>query len=159
MPALNRRAAIKGVLTSVAVPAVISGCANSPAAAAICKAVPYVPPPLAQDIGADGAPDAKLFALCAQFHRLDKAEAAVFERYCSLPTDSQEAKAISAEFEGRYAVWAAVSDACYEAAPRTPAGAAALLDVIFARDSEYIDEAVQKPLKLIRDCLKAMAEA
>jgi len=45
MSAFNRRAAIKGVLTSVAVPAVVSGCAIAPAAAAICKAAPYVPSP------------------------------------------------------------------------------------------------------------------
>lgn len=47
MSALNRRAAIKGAFASVAVPAVVSGCAISPAAAAICKAAPYVPEPAA----------------------------------------------------------------------------------------------------------------
>lgn len=156
MSALNRRAAIKGVLASVAVPAAVSGCAMSPAAAAICKAAPYLPAPLNFASGAGSSPDAKLFELCAQFHRLNAAEAAVFERYCSLPEDSPEAKALSDEFDEQYEIWAAVSDACYETAPRTPAGAAALLDVIFARDSEHIDEAVRKPLKLIRDCLNAM---
>lgn len=45
MSALNRRAAIKGVLTSVAVPAVVSSCAISPAAASIRRAAPYVPAP------------------------------------------------------------------------------------------------------------------
>ncbi|MGE7469200.1 hypothetical protein ACQKLX_07160 [Bosea sp. NPDC003192] len=159
MAALNRRAAIKGVLTSVAVPAVVSGCASSPAAAAICKAAPYVPAPLVQLDGADTAPDAKLFELCAQFHRLDKAEAGEFERYCSLPEGSPEAKVLSDKFDEQYEIWAAASDACYATAPRTPAGAATLLDVIFARDSEYIDETVQKPLKLIRDCLKTMVLA
>ncbi|RXT46101.1 hypothetical protein B6S44_24990 [Bosea sp. Tri-44] len=121
------------------------------------KAAPYAPDTLSQSGGAADSPDAKLLDLCAQFHRLTEADAAAWERYCSMPEDSPEAKALSLEFDGRYDAWAAVSDTCYATPPRTPAGAAALLDVILSRDAEFIDAAAQKPLRLVRDSLQAMA--
>jgi hypothetical protein len=157
MSAFNRRSAIKSVLTSAVVPSVVTGCAISPAAAAICNAAPYVPARLNVAVG--GGPDAELLELCAQFHRINDEENAAFERFCALPEDCHEAKAMAAGFDERYPAWNALADACYEAAPKTPEGAAAVLDVVFARDSEHIEEAAQKALRHLRDCLNAMGRA
>lgn len=158
MSAFHRRAAIKGALAD-AVPPVVSGCAISPAAAAIRKAAPYVPAAVPQPGGAGNSPDAKLLDLCAQFLRLDQASTEAFDRYCAMPAGSPEAKALGFEIDARYEAWAAAGDACYTTPPRTPAGAAALIDVILARDSDHIEEAVQKPLRLLRDSLRAMVPA
>lgn len=153
MSAFNRRAAIKGVLTSVAIPAAISSCAISPAAAAIVKAVPYLP-------AADGAsPDAGLLDLAAQFHRVHEAQQKIWERYCALPTGCAEHKRLHIAMDEHYNAWAAASDGCYSIAPQTLAGAAAMLDVIIIRDGDNIDDAVLKPLLLLRDSLCAMVQA
>lgn len=160
MSAFNRRAAIKGALAAAVIPAAISSCAISPAAAAIVKAAPYIP-------AADGAsPDARLLDLAAKFHRVHEAQQKIWDRYCSLPAGCAEHRVGSAEhkqfdltMDEYYTAWAAASDSCYSIAPQTPAGAAAMLDVIMIRDGDNIDDAVLKPLLLLRDSLCAMVQA
>lgn len=153
MSGFNRRAAIKGALVAAAFPVAISGCAISPAAAAIVKAAPYIP-------AAGGVlPDARLLELAAQFHRVHDAQQKIWERFCSLPPGSAEHRQLGIEMDQHHHVWAATSDSCYSIAPQTLAGAAALLDVIMVRDGENIDDAVLKPLLLLRDSLRAMVQA
>ncbi len=57
-----------------------------------------------------------------------------------------------------YEQWAAAADACYEVTPTTMAGALALLNVILAREGDFIEEAVIKPLQLLRDGLAGMVQ-
>jgi len=58
-----------------------------------------------------------------------------------------------------YEQWAAAADAYYGITPKTPADALALLDVILAREVDFIDEAVIKPLRLLRDGLAGMVRS
>jgi hypothetical protein len=85
-----------------------------------------------------------LSTLAAQFFAIDALSKA-------LPTDIGRVAD-----DAVYEQWAAAADACYEVTPTTPADALALLDVILAREVDFIDEAVMKPLRLLRDGLAAM---
>ena len=58
-----------------------------------------------------------------------------------------------------YARWAATADACYARAPRTAAGALSLLDVILAREVDFIDPMAMKALRVLRDGLASMVRS
>ena len=73
-------------------------------------------------------------------------------------------KALSADVgraadDAVYEQWAAAADACYAIEPTTICGALALLDVILFREVDFIDEAVIKPLQLLRDGLAGMVRS
>jgi hypothetical protein len=85
-----------------------------------------------------------LVALAAQFFAIDALSNAMPASIGRIDEDAV------------YDQWAAAADACYTTAPKTPAGALALLDVILAREIDFIDEAAVKPLRSLRDGLAAM---
>ncbi|HEV2508655.1 hypothetical protein [Bosea sp. (in: a-proteobacteria)] len=152
MSAFNRRAAIKGVLTSVAVtvPALPPGGALAPAAASILKAAPYVP----------ASDDAELLGLSARFHQICAEQEALWVRCCAMvDASSPEAEALDKEAAGMYDAWAGTSDACYTMTPTTPAGAAALLGVILERDADFIDDEPKQALRNLHTALAAMVLA
>lgn len=157
MTAVSRRKALQSVFSSAAaaaaIPAMLPGCAIAPAAASILKAAPYVP--------AAGAvsPDTPLLDLAARFHRSHEDTLVTWARYQSLHEGDPELLVLNASLDEHYEVWAGTSAACYTTAPQTVAGAVALLDVILTRDSDFIDAAVQTPLRLVRDSLAAMVPA
>jgi hypothetical protein len=161
---------------AIAAAASVSGCAvTAPAAAAICRAAPYVltidaplsvapagaieASPVASAAEAVASVDAKLLELYAKFQRLTASNSEAWERYCSLPEGAVETKALNDEIEARYHAWAATSDACYATQPRTTAGALALLNVILERDGENIDPIILKPMYRLRDGLAAMVQS
>ncbi|SFC42157.1 hypothetical protein SAMN05428997_106246 [Bosea sp. CRIB-10] len=76
-----------------------------------------------------------------------------------MPTGSAERDQLNIEIDQHYDAWAAASDSCYSIAPQTLTGAAAMLDVIMIRDGDNIDDAVLKPLLILRDSLCAMVQA
>ena len=151
MSAFNRRAAIKGVLTSVAVtvPALPPGCALAPAAASILKAAPYVP----------ASDDAELLGLSARFHQICAEQEAIWVRCCAMDASAPEAEALGKQATGMYDAWAGASDACYAMTPTTPAGAAALLGVILERDADFIDDEPKQALRNLHTALAAMVRA
>lgn len=163
MPMSSRRSFIS--TAAVAAAASVSGCAiTAPAAAAICRAAPYVPAIDARCLGAvagAAAPsgDAKLLELFAKFRRLTKSDAEAWERYCAMPSGTPEAKALDDDLEARYAVWSATADSCYAMQPSTTAGALALLDVVLERDAANIDDIILAPILRVRAALAAVVQA
>lgn len=61
--------------------------------------------------------------------------------------------------DAAYDQWAAAADACYVVVPTTPAGALALLDVILAREVDFIDETAVKALRVLRGGLASMVRS
>lgn len=162
MPMSSRRSFVS--TATVAAAASVSGCAvTAPAAAAICRAAPYVPavnaPPLANAVGAAASSDAELLKLCAEFHRHTATETEIFERLCSQSLSPAETAAADAEYKARYAVWADIADACYAIQPSTVAGALALLDVVLERDAANIDDVVLEPIRHVRDALAMVVQS
>lgn len=174
MPMSSRRSFMS--TAAVAAAASVTGCVvTAPAAAAICRAAPYVPtidaPPLVAPAGTiEASPvasaleaadhsDATLLELCSKFRRIHRAHAEAWERYCSMPSETAEAKALDAQFDARYQEWAAASDACYEFQPRTTAGALALLDVILARDADNMDDVILEPIRRVRAALAGVVQS
>lgn len=174
MPMSSRRSFMSSA--AIAAAASVSGCAlTAPAAAAICRAAPYVPAidipspgaatssieasPLASTAEAAASADAKLLELYATFQRLTASNSEAWERYCSLPEGAVETKALNDEIEARYHAWAATSDACYATQPRTTAGALALLNVILERDGENIDPIILEPMYRLRDGLAGVVQS
>lgn len=145
-----RRQIFQSALASVAVtvPAMLPGCVLSPAAASILKAAPYVP-----------ATDTDLLRLSARFFEVVAEQEQKWQRYLTMDASTPEAKALGEEVDGMYGEWAGSSDACYAIAPSTPAGAAALLSVILARDADYIDDAPMKALRMLCDALTTMVRS
>lgn len=148
---LERRSLLKSALASAAIsaPAMLPGCLLSPAAASILKTAPRVPV----------TDDAELLWLSARFFQVVAEQEEKCERHCAMDASTPEARALGKEVDGMYDEWAATSDACYAIAPSTPAGAAALLDVILARDADYIDDAPKKALRVLRDALANMVRS
>lgn len=97
MSVFNRRAAIKGAFVSAAVPAVVSGCAISPAAAAICKAAPHVPAPTAFISDSD---EAELVRLGDHLRKAVADHGPIWRRWCDLrKVFEREARSIVASLD------------------------------------------------------------
>lgn len=149
---IARRQFLQSAVASVAVavPAMLPGFVMSPAAASILKAAPYVP--------ASG--DAELIRLAAQFHAVAAEQEDVVARLGAMPSlSAEDCAAADAEIDRLYVDWAGTSDACYEMAPTTPAGAVALLGVILARDADFIDDEPMKGLRVLHGAMLAMVRA
>lgn len=156
MPMSSRRSFLS--TAAVAAAASASGCAvTAPAAAAICRAAPYVPavdaPPLVVAGEATVSSDAELLELYETFRRLTKSDAEAFERYCATPRGTPEARALDADLEARYSEWADIADRCYAMQPSTTAGALALLDVVLERDADNIEDIILEPIRRVRAAL------
>lgn len=149
---IARRQVLQSAVAYVAVtvPAILPGCALTPATAAILKAAPYVP---ATD------DDDELLRLSAHFHQICADQEALWERCCTMDASAPEAKALGEQISGMNDAWAGASDACYAMTPTTPAGAAALLSVILERDADFIDDEPKQALSNLHKALAAMVHA
>lgn len=148
MPMSSRRSFLSSAAVVAAASA--SGCAvTAPAAAAICRAAPYVPPVVTEARVAVGEASAcdRAVQLAARFHN-------EHVRFHALPDDSSEE-----EDSAAYDAWANAAAACYATPPSTLTGALAFVSVMIDRERGLIDQDVATALVVLRDGLAAMVQS